>query len=276
MFPDCNVTLAADFRPVEYSIDLRKFVNRELFLQVFRNGALLEKHHDFLNEARLSAIALVVYMAGLLVSVPANSRYPKLLVLDDVLVGLDMQNRKPVLDILKDYFADWQIVLLTHDKVWYEMVQTELEGNAAWRAYELWVDSSRAPRHRHRESGLDFYLATASRHLDANDHHAAANYTRMAFEHKVKAYCDKGAVAVPYKKDPKNMSAESFWTAAKTRAVDKANGDAAKIARLEQGFHAVDLAQRIVMNPLSHSRPTTVTTAEIQAAMKAVRDLAFK
>src|SRR5215813_5970014 len=35
--------------------------------------------------------------------------YPKLLVLDDVLIGLDMANRMPVLDILRQYFADWQI-----------------------------------------------------------------------------------------------------------------------------------------------------------------------
>ena len=94
----------------------------------------LQKFHNFLNEARLSAIGLVVYLAGLLISVPTTSTYPKLLVLDDVLVGLDMANRLPVLDILEHYFADWQIILLTYDRVWYEMVQVEIE-NRDWQAY---------------------------------------------------------------------------------------------------------------------------------------------
>ena len=38
-----------------------------------------------------------------------------------------MANRLPVLEILEEYFADWQIILLTHDRVWYEMVQVEIE-----------------------------------------------------------------------------------------------------------------------------------------------------
>lgn len=36
--------------------------------------------------------------------------------LDDVLIGLDMSDRMPVLDILRQRFADWRIILLTHDK----------------------------------------------------------------------------------------------------------------------------------------------------------------
>jgi len=221
-FPGCNVTLSAAFQPVEYSMASRDFINRELILQVYRNGALLERHHDFLNEARLSAIALVIYMAGLLISVPTTSAYPKLMVLDDVLVGLDMQNRAPVLEILREFFADWQIILLTHDKVWYEMVQVDFAGHAEWKAYELWLPSNQVPMHRPREGGLQFYLATARRHLDDNDHHAAAIYTRMAFEAKITAYCDKKSIPVPFKKDPKNMKAQAFWEVATKRALDDA------------------------------------------------------
>ena len=43
--------------------------------------------------------------------------------MDDVLVGLDMSNRLPVLNILKEYFSEYQIFLTTYDKAWYEIVK---------------------------------------------------------------------------------------------------------------------------------------------------------
>jgi hypothetical protein len=38
-------------------------------------------------------------------------------------IGLDQSNRLPVLDLLADKFKDWQVVLLTHDRVWFEMAR---------------------------------------------------------------------------------------------------------------------------------------------------------
>ena len=62
-------------------------------------------HHRFLNEAKLSAIALAIYFAGFLLQPDSNL---KILALDDVLIGLDMSNRLPVIDILDEYFSDHQ------------------------------------------------------------------------------------------------------------------------------------------------------------------------
>ena len=128
----------------------------ELILSVRQRGTLLPNHHNFLNEARLSAIGLVLYLAGLLISVPAASAHPKLLVLDDVLVGLDMANRLPALNILEQYFSDWQIILLTFDRAWYEMIQVEIE-NRKWQAYELWLaEDGVTPIHSHRRKRPQF------------------------------------------------------------------------------------------------------------------------
>jgi hypothetical protein len=121
-FPIPGFLLGASFQPVQYDSPNRRLLNQELILSVQAGGMQIPNFHNFLNEARLSAIGLVVYLAGLLISVPTTSAQPKLLVLDDVLVGLDMANRLPVLDILESHFADWQIILLTYDRVWYEMV----------------------------------------------------------------------------------------------------------------------------------------------------------
>ena len=69
------------------------------------------------QEGVLSALALAIYLAARLTCVPQDaSQHLKLLVLDDVLVGLDYGNRRPLMAMLEKHFPDWQVVLLTHDR----------------------------------------------------------------------------------------------------------------------------------------------------------------
>ena len=73
----------------------------------------LEKYHSFLNEARLSALAMSIYFASIHMLIDSISI--KILVLDDLVISLDMSNRKKVLDILEKKFQDFQIFFFTHD-----------------------------------------------------------------------------------------------------------------------------------------------------------------
>lgn len=274
-FPDCDFELGVAFQPIEYILKGKTFANQELILSVKRNGITVANHHDFFNEAKLSAIGLVIYLAGLVNTVPPASTHPKLLVLDDVLIGLDMQNRKPVLDLLTEYFAGWQVILMTHDKVWYEMVQLQLEGKTDWKAYELYLSDGFLPLHQPREGGWDYFVARARRHLAANDERAAAVYTRAAFESKVKKYCDERSLPVPYKKDPRSMTAEAFWQAAQKCILAEAT-DPTLIAVLPSLIAAINSSKKIVLNPLSHSATVPVTRLEVQSAIEAVQNLRFK
>ncbi len=40
-----------------------------------------------------------------------------------MLIGLDLSNRLPLLRVLVEDFADWQVILLTHDRVWFELAR---------------------------------------------------------------------------------------------------------------------------------------------------------
>jgi hypothetical protein len=132
------------------------------------------------------------------------------------------------------------------------------------------------PIHRARTGGPDFFLLRARQHLVANDDRASALYTRAAFEIKVKGFCDKKSVLVPYKKEPRQMKADSFWQAAKTRALSVAAAIPGEVQTLTTLFLAVDAAQKVVLNPLSHSIPQPLTRPEIQAAITAVDNLRFE
>lgn len=274
---DPQLSLGAAYQKIRYNEVTRNYENTELILSVRRAGSELLRHHNILNEARLSAIGLVIYLAGLLISVPAVSTYPKVLVLDDVLVGLDMANRTPVLAILSQHFADWQTVLMTHDQVWYEMVMMD-PGATKWSAYELWLsDDGVTPIHRRWGCNANFFLDRAQLHLDNHDHRAAGLYARAGFEWKVKAFCNDHSVMVPYSKDPRKLKIEAAWVAAKNKALKLADdsGDATKRPRLANLFATVDSAKKVVLNPLSHSTPQPLTKAEVENAINAVLSLVF-
>jgi hypothetical protein len=229
-----------------------------------------------LNEARLSAIALSLYFAGLLISipppVPGAPAYPKILVLDDVLIGLDMSNRMPVLDILHTHFKDWQILLLTYDRVWYEIVRMQTETSRDWLYHELYLgmspDGVDVPIHRGHGEGAPDLLARARQHLAAHDERAAAVYARAAFERKFQRYCERNAVPVRYYIDPRRIEAQSFWDAIKKKWQDEG-----KLVTYRNIINQIETFRKIVLNPFSHATPTTVVRAEIQGAIDTVEAL---
>jgi hypothetical protein len=215
-------------------------------------------------------------LRGLLISIPPTvpgaPAYPKILALDDVLIGLDMSNRMPVLDILREHFPDWQIILLTYDKIWYEIVRMQTEASRDWLYHELYLGTAPegfdVPVHRGHGEGWPHLLARARQHLAAHDERAAAVYARAAFESKLQRYCEDKRVPVRYHSDPRRLEAEWFWQAVKRKA--QSDG---KTAALQAMFSRIETFRKIVLNPLSHATPTTVTRAEIQGAIDAVEAL---
>ncbi|MET3910186.1 wobble nucleotide-excising tRNase [Bradyrhizobium sp. S3.3.6] len=50
------------------------------------------------------------------------------LILDDVVVSLDRNHRGMIVDLLKEQFADRQVIIFTHDRDWYAELRHELDG----------------------------------------------------------------------------------------------------------------------------------------------------
>jgi energy-coupling factor transporter ATP-binding protein EcfA2 len=79
------------------------------------DGTEVKKPQSFMNEAKMTQLALSVRFAASLVNLHDSDL--KLLVLDDLLVSLDMSNRMKVVEILltDPSLANYQKVILTHD-----------------------------------------------------------------------------------------------------------------------------------------------------------------
>lgn len=205
----------------------------------------IPRHHFFLNEARLSALAVSIYLASIKVN-PTKGAL-KLLVLDDLLIGLDMSNRLPLLDILKNHFVEvkaddrFQIIMTTYDKVWYELVKSYF-GEEQWKFVEVYSkrlndDDFEIPIIKH-DNG---YLDRAKHYLTEKDFKASAVYIRTEFERLVKTICDKQRIPVAYKKNQKEVTSDDFWTAIESQT----NLDPALVKEIK-------IHRGVVMNPFSH------------------------
>ena len=248
----------------------RGFAGKELHVRLLFRGYYPLQPQHFLNEARLSALALAFYLAGRLASVPsAPSLALKLLVLDDVLVGLDYSNRRPLLAVLEKHFSDWQVVLLTHDRHWFEVVRAAIPTDR-WTCHEMYemvaVTGEATPYLRPVPSDIVKATLKQARDFIVLKHlPAAANYARSACELLLRKQCEDRRVTFPYKPDPKKITFEQL----KNGLEGKLAGDGPKFNALT----TITPHQARILNPLSHDPTTSLNEAEVIAAIDDVEAL---
>lgn len=260
-----NVDLNLDFKGVTYDEKNKTLENQQILLNVKFFDKDISERYLLLNEAKLSAIAISIYLSSILL-LPDPKSGLRILALDDVLIGLDMSNRFPILDILEGYFKDYQIFLMTYDKAWYEIVKQRTE-EKDWKytefyfkatdEYEIPVCKDDAP-----------YLGKAKEYLDESDYKACVIYLRTAFEEIIKKFCEKKGLGVRYCENPKRLDAEDFWKPIKTGKKKDRN------PLLEDKIiNEIEQYRTCVLNPLSHATIVNVSRREIENAIEAVEDL---
>ncbi|KAA5548093.1 AAA family ATPase [Adhaeribacter rhizoryzae] len=239
-----NVNIKLDFDKVEY-LGRRGLSGNKTSLNIDFYKQHIPKHQNFLNEARLTALAISLYLAS--IKINPTKGVLKILVLDDLLIGLDMSNRLPLLDIIKDHFVEvktddrFQIIMTTYDKVWYELVKSYF-GPEQWKFVEVYSrclhdEDFEIPIIKH-DNG---YLPLAKKHLAEKDFKASAVYIRTEFERLVKTICDKQRIPVSYRKNQKEVTSDDFWNAIELQT--DLDPDLIKQIKIHRG---------VVMNPFSH------------------------
>ncbi len=278
---DIEIT-ALDFAGVTYRDQatispLMRIETKQIGVSLTFRGQPIERPQAFLNEARLSALALAIYFAGRQVcAASTQADTPRLIVLDDVLVGLDQSNRMPVLRMLDQHFADWQIVLLTHDRVWYEMTRFHFDSRPDWAAVEMFEEKEPdgTPRPIVRPSNIDAVAANickARAFHGQNEYAAAAVHARVAFELSLKKLCERKSIPVRFKSDPRQLSSDELL-----KAIEAWLGNPGHVgikAAVDPAIVALKLWRKVVLNPFSHSTPVSLTAAEVIGAIHAVAKL---
>jgi energy-coupling factor transporter ATP-binding protein EcfA2 len=145
--------------------------------------------HTFLNEAKLTAIALSIRLAILRTRVTGRDIL-KILVLDDLLISLDMSNRDIVVNMLleDEYLKDYQIIMLTHDRAFYERSKQifDYKAKGEWKYFEMYVEPHETKDIEIpyiKEFGQEYgNKERAEEHFRKRDYPAAANYLRKEVE----------------------------------------------------------------------------------------------
>ena len=211
---------------------------------------VVEKYHTFLNEARLSALAISIYLVTikkLLNTLTKKSL--KILVLDDLLVSLDMGNRVKLLEILKNEFTDFQIFFFTHDKELYEIYK----GKMSWNKYEIYLDDSEdipMPILKKGKSEIEL----AKMFYAQKEYDACALLLRKGFEKILKSYLTP--------QEQRNKNCEELNLARLVgRAISKSSGDIKNI------LEKLNSDRQHILNPLCHIDKKTIYSEELKNAI---------
>jgi len=166
-------------------------LSKSLFLDIkyYKKDINNQSYQVFLNEARLSALAICIYLAAVKRDNPSEDNL-KILFLDDIFIGLDTSNRVPLLEILNRDFPDFQIFITTYDHHWFELAKNWFDHRTSktWRFFELYSDD-----YSYTDFELPKLLSTqepltqAIYYYKQSDYPASGNYLRRACEKAIKS-----------------------------------------------------------------------------------------
>ena len=161
-----------------------KFTRPVISFGVQLDGTTVTKPQSFLNEAKLTQLALSVRFAASLVNLHDSDL--KLLVLDDLLVSLDMSNRMQVVDILlSESFANYQKIILTHELGLFREFRRRIGNHHAdWRFVRLQGSAAQNIDAQNEKGDLE----KAEDYLNGHDIEEAAMFLRKAAEDTAKRY----------------------------------------------------------------------------------------
>lgn len=205
-----NIEIDLSYSQLRPNAEFTSVDGAEVHVNLKYAGKEVDKPHLFLNEARLSAIALSIYLGMIkrhIQGIPC-----KILFLDDVFIGLDISNRLPLLKILEREFPEYQIFITTYDKPWFEYARGFIGSD--WKTMEFYARDCKDGTQMPSIIDDQDLLARARSHLQATDYKAAAVYTRSAFEKIIQNACE-GKKSITYRRRLKDYTTEDFWAAIK-------------------------------------------------------------
>jgi len=216
----------------------------------------IDHYHSFLNEARLSALAVAIYFAIIRKMLGTlKEDCLKILVLDDLLISLDMSNRLKLLEILKERFTDFQIFFFTHDKELFEIYRNKMP----WEQYELYLDDT-DPVHKPIIKKGSSPIERAKEFYAHKEYDCCALLLRKDFEKLLKSYLT-----------PKEQRDRNCYDLNLAGLVDRAilkSTDEPKII-----LEKLNVDRKHILNPLSHNDARNIYSEELKAAMSDLEKL---
>lgn len=95
-----------------------------IILELSFHGKKIQSPKKFLSESRLNCLGLSLFLS----SIKLFNKEANFFILDDVISSFDKNHRYRFAQLLQEKFSDYQIIVLTHERDWFELIASEVRG----------------------------------------------------------------------------------------------------------------------------------------------------
>ena len=213
----------------------------------------------YLSESHLNSLGIALFLA----SVKLFNKQSGFFVLDDVVTSFDTSHRLRLLRLLQEEFKDWQILVLTHERHWFEMIKKEL-GPAGWLLCQ--VDWS-------PENGIQLQMTPTDLRelikLKREQGHDVGNDLRTLLEAVLKEICHSLGVRVPFRFNERNEERTAGELLSDLRSTLNRKAPGLKDHPI---FKQIETSN-FLGTKSSHDRPKEVSAGDIDVALEDIDKL---
>ena len=227
-------------------------------------GSRQRPPHGVLSESHLNSLAIALFLAM------AASFNEKLgfLILDDVINSFDVEHRGRLAELLADGFADWQLIVLTHDQQFFEHLSRRAP---SWRKIEFtsWSHASGPRTTKYETSGM---LAAARERLQSGDVQGAATKGRRALEELLQEVCEALWAPLTFRRGQANDRREIGELFIGLRRALKEHAKS-QLQTVEPMFKHLEADVGATLNVAAHASRGRPGASEVKAALERIETL---
>jgi len=158
--------------------------------------------HKFLSESHINCLGIAFFLT----SVDAFNVQNRFIVLDDVISSFDTNHRKRFADLLIEEYSDYQVILLTHEKAWFDIVKNLVKGKS-WHINTIKYNQSKGT---HLDEEPQTLKQRIEEKIENQDESGLGNDARKYLEHILKLIALNLEVKVPFKYNSVNEDRMAF------------------------------------------------------------------
>jgi energy-coupling factor transporter ATP-binding protein EcfA2 len=243
-------------------VTVEPWTAKGLELAVDFHGSKQRPPHGVLSESHLNSLAIALFLA---MAQTFNEKL-RFLVLDDVINSFDLEHRGELASLLAEKFDDWQLVVLTHDRQFFDHLARRAP---SWKRLEITSWSYEGGPRMNSSSGI---LEQAQERLAQGDVGGAATKARRTLEELLQEICEALEAELPFRRGTKNDQREIGEL---LRGLRRAVKEHAKpmLKTLEPLLKHLEADVSATFNVEAHASRGRSGTAEVESALRRLEEL---
>lgn len=208
----------------------------------------------YLSESQQNSLGIALFLA----SVKEFNSQNTFFILDDVVTSFDVGHRLRLIRLLKEEFHDWQILLLTHERHWFELIKKEL-ASEGWIICEVDCDPENGVQLRGTPEDLRALIT-----LKLSQGFEVENDLRTLLERVLKEICNSLQIKMAFRYNDKNEERGVGELLSELRST---LNEKVPSLKEEHIFKEIETSNLLGIKG-SHDRPKEVSKGDIEVALE--------